>query len=164
MVTARILLSPGLVIFCLLGSPANAQGANEQVSLVGVPSGAALGKCENKEASLEFGTLLLLENATVRQRINGREWLISLNDLSVHVEETTSRVNAPITRVFEIRRLISGKEIPDVDLKLAMLNGQVFVYWRETFRHRQFRVGLFKFSEGNFVSWCEGTAGMDVSH
>lgn len=54
--------------------------------------------------------------------------------------------------------LISGAKGGDLDLnlKIVALDGEVFFYWRETYKHRSFRQGLLRIVGDNIVPFCEG--------
>ncbi len=50
----------------------------------------------------------------------------------------------------------------DVELKLGLYEQQIVLYWRETYRHRIYRQGLFRFEGQALVPMCEGEGGEDI--
>lgn len=54
---------------------------------------------------------------------------------------------------------IEPKDNLDVELKLAFLSGDLVLYWKETYKHRIYRQGLFRFLNGRPISLCEGRGG-----
>jgi hypothetical protein len=90
--------------------------------------------------------------------------MISLTDLSVLIEELKARPDDQVTSVYEIRRMLGRQQLPDVDLTLGLLDGALVIYWRETYKHSSYSLGLFKFSNGKLIQLCEGSGGVDASH
>ncbi|HKE94961.1 MAG TPA: hypothetical protein VKB34_11685 [Povalibacter sp.] len=105
-----------------------------------------------------------LSNTSIKQVSGNRSWQISLSDLSVLVQDLKPQSDDQPIKVYEIRRLLRGKELPDIDLTLGLLDRAVVVYWRETYKHRTYKQGLFKVVDGELTLPCEGFGGVDVSH
>ncbi len=56
-----------------------------------------------------------------------------------------------------------GRDL-DLNLSLAALDGEVMVYWRETFQHRVYEQGLLKVVGDDVQIYCSGAAGADSVH
>jgi len=51
----------------------------------------------------------------------------------------------------------------DLDLKFVLIDGAIGLYWRETFQHRMYRQGVFRFTWGQLTKVCEGRGGESFS-
>lgn len=63
------------------------------------------------------------------------------------------------TKFFRIDRLISQSSDLDLDLRWASINNEPVLFWRETYRHRPARMGIFQVSSIGFRPLCEGMTG-----
>lgn len=117
------------------------------------------------QTAVDFGTLLHLSNKSVITIAGKQRWRITLDGSnSVLVEAIGLNSESGPIHVFEIRRMLNRENPPDIDLSFALVEGSLFIYWRETFKHRSFDRGLFKFDAGVFSSYCMGTGGVNSSH
>jgi hypothetical protein len=121
-------------------------------------------ECESPNRNVGMSTLLLLENRSVEVAEGAARWRITVGDIVVRVEKLLGLDANQTTSIFEVRRMIDERSTLDVDIKLGILEGELVLHWRETFKHRSYRFGLFRFSNGKFLSLCTGTGGVDVSH
>jgi hypothetical protein len=51
----------------------------------------------------------------------------------------------------------------DVELKFAYFEGELVIYWKETFQHRIYKQGLFKVDRGGAAFICSGSGGVRTS-
>src|SRR5688572_1852979 len=122
------------------------------------------GNCKSTSGEFALNSVLFLTNKSVRLNSSSGDFEITVGDLSVTVNRVDKSVDSRTTKVYEIRRLVARGSIPDLDLSLVIVNGDLGLYWRETYRHRSYRQGLFKIVGSQLVSLCEGTGGIDSSH
>jgi hypothetical protein len=134
-------------------------GVSEEVPLIARP-------CTRVEDGtvVDFGALLHLTNKSVVTVAGKRSWQLTLSGLSVLIKESGSKSAGGLIDVFEIRRMINRDAPPDIDLSFALLDGSLYVYWRETYKHRSFDQGLYKFEAGKLSYFCMGSGGVDSSH
>jgi hypothetical protein len=52
----------------------------------------------------------------------------------------------------------------DVELKLAYVSGEAALYWKETYQHRIYRQGVFRFVGDRVQKLCEGRGGVNSSN
>lgn len=50
----------------------------------------------------------------------------------------------------------------DVELKLGYFDGMLVVFWKETFRHRIYRQGLFRIAGESVTPLCAGRGGVTI--
>ena len=121
------------------------------------------GYCANSEGPIEMDAILLLRNETVQI---GEGLEARLNGESVHINEIGQR---EAFSLFSIATAISPAADIDIRLEFASLNGQLFVYWQETYLHRIYRQGLFRIDAAadwsdRLTPYCEGEGGEWISH
>jgi hypothetical protein len=120
---------------------------------------AWVGTCEGQGRSFDLGLLMTLENRTIQidrpdgriqVRINGEHFFIE------RVREAATQT------LFGVN---TGNEVDphadlDVELKLAYFEGQLVIYWKETFQHKIYRQGLFKVEADHLSLICTGRGGI----
>lgn len=120
-----------------------------------------IGSCTSADGPVDLSRLWYLENRSV-EVANHR---VGLGPQSVGI--TILDATPVRTHHYDIPRMVSEggpAGDPDVELKLVVLDGQLAVYWRETYRHRMYRQGLFRVNGARLVRWCEGMGGIYTSH
>ncbi len=121
------------------------------------------GYCANSDGPIDLDAILFLRNESVRigegleARINGEH--IYINEIGQREAFT----------YFSVATAISPTTDIDIRLEFASLNGQVFVYWKETYLHRIYRQGLFRIDAtadwpDRLTPYCEGEGGEWISH
>ena len=120
-----------------------------------------IGSCISTDGPVDLSRLWYLENRSV-EVANHR---VGLGPQSVGI---TILDATPIrTHHYDIPWMVSERGPvgdPDVELKLVLLDGQLAVYWRETYQHRMYRQGLFRVKGAYLARWCEGEGGIYTSH
>jgi hypothetical protein len=129
-----------------------------------VPAGPRPCTSGKGQAAIDFGTLLHLSNKSVVTISGKHRWRVTLQEISVLVEAIGVDSESGLVDVFEIRRILNPEAPPDIDLSFALVEGSLFVYWRETYKHRSFERGLFKFDAGKLSDFCRGTGGVNSIH
>ncbi len=64
------------------------------------------------------------------------------------------------TTSFNLGDILDGESGIDIELRIASVENQLAVYWRETFQHRIYRQGLLRIAEEGLLPWCEGRGGI----
>lgn len=120
-----------------------------------------MNSCVSAGGPVDMSRLWFLENRSVD--VLNRRIRLGRQSLGIELLDATP----PRTHVYDIPWMVSeGGEAgdPDIELKLVLLDGQLAVYWRETYQHRQYRQGLFRVEDSRLVPWCEGMGGIYTSH
>jgi hypothetical protein len=120
-----------------------------------------IGYCTAADGPVDLSRLWYLENRSV-EAANHR---VGLGPQSVGI--TVLDATPVRTHHHDIPWMVSERGSagdPDVELKLVVLEGQLAVYWRETYQHRMYRQGLFRVEGSRLVRWCEGMGGTYTSH
>lgn len=66
------------------------------------------------------------------------------------------------TRIpYQVDYIITGDVELDIEMDPVLLEGNLYVYWRETFRHRSYRQGLLEVTGMTINKVCEGNGGVD---
>jgi len=133
------------------------------VSPVEVIELAPYGYCVSAVGPVPMDTVLFLRNEEVdigsglEARIRGE---------TVYINETGHR---DTFSYFSIATAVSPTADIDIQLQFALLDGELFVHWRETYLHRIYRQGLFRVEPQDdwpdrLVPFCEGRGGEEISH
>lgn len=121
------------------------------------PDTVGLGNCEVRGNSVDLRRMIVHENrwldaigehGRIRVRISGE---------SVAFERLEG--DRSITS-FNVGAILSDESDIDVELRLALVENQLSVYWRETFQNRIYRQGLFRIVGEELQRWCEGRGGV----
>ena len=117
-----------------------------------------VGNCVAREGtSFDLGKLLFLKTDSVIVERPLETLRISIKGERVEIEDLRSRQEGAY--VTNIAGEVEPKVDLDVELKLAMMTGSLVVYWKETYQHRIYRQGLFRFVNGRPAAVCEGRGG-----
>ncbi len=114
-----------------------------------------IGRCNYDGGVIDLDEIWMLENQRVRR---DAATTLRIDDTKFYVERGASAsISEPIYIIPSDRPL-------DIDIKFAVVNGEIALYWRETFQHRSYRQGLLRINGDDLTPWCEGRGGVDVSH
>lgn len=124
------------------------------------------GSCEGDGISIDMRRVMFLENRTLvidgatgplQLRVEGEDF--AAEEIGEHSQHRTYA--EPIDAMTE------PDEDLDIELKLALVNNQLALYWRETYQNRFYRQGLlaiegrrfFNSEAGGLRPLCEGRGG-----
>ena len=147
------------LILGLAGPPV---GSLREPLIVPIEEISETGDCIKNGKSFNLERVLFLENKTLELDEHGRSLRVRLSGENVTIEDLGSRSEGKFFANigYEVDK---GGDL-DVLLKLAQLNGQLVLYWRETSLHRVYRQGLFRIGGKGISPMCEGTGGISSSH
>jgi hypothetical protein len=122
--------------------------------------------CDGSGGSIDMDRVMYLENRMLNVEGGTGPLHLWLDDETFYSEETGehSRHRTYIDRIDSVVQ--QGADV-DIDLKFALVNGRLMLYWRETYRHRFYRQGLlalegralFGDERRGIVPICEGRGG-----
>ena len=118
---------------------------------------ALLGYCAGAQGSLDMAKLLIVENRSIS--LSRSTATAEINQESIIYRYLPENNLA----VFDINALISPDEDLDILARFAVYNGNLVIYWRETYLNRSYRQGVLLLGERPQVL-CEGRGGADTSH
>jgi hypothetical protein len=118
-------------------------------------------KANGSEVDLQ--TVALLKNDKLDLRPYGLKAIVSIDGDWINVSATPG---SPIRSYKQdIGYAALGGESLDVDLSIALYEGRVLLHWKETFKHREARLGLLRFKDdGHLETLCVGGPTVVVSH
>jgi hypothetical protein len=123
-----------------------------------------LGSCIGQDGPIELRRALFLENRVLDFIGESGPMRIVLLGQTVRISSLNLSEDE---RIYDrnIGESVSGEQgTADVNLKLALFEGRLVVYWRETVQHRIYRQGLFRVNGSDLTALCEGRAGSETSH
>ncbi|MCE3252336.1 MAG: hypothetical protein K0Q67_1346 [Cellvibrio sp.] len=108
--------------------------------------------------------VIFIKNESIKYRHENKFIFLKINDENIKISETIdSKIDPDSEKIVQIDSLI-GDNDPDINLTLILLDGEYGVYWRETFQHKKYRQGIYKYEGNSLVSVCAGEAGIESSH
>jgi len=133
-------------------------------AVIDLSNRVGMGSCLSRHGPIELRNALFLENRAL-------EFMGSRGLLRVELEGQVARISSRETSGDEtISRTDIGELVDDhgsasdVGVKLALLDGRVVIYWRETFQNRIYRQGLLRIEGLALTPLCQGRAGTEISH
>lgn len=112
---------------------------------------------------VDLRRLWILKDDAIELREGSRFWRIRVNWESVTVETLTGGATGEV-EMRDIGLDLDEQRDIDIEVRLAVLEGTLVAYWRETYQHRRYRQGLYRFEGGKFEPWCEGVGGIEAIH
>lgn len=121
---------------------------------------APAGTCVTSDGAVDLRRVLFLENRSIDISDHGTPRRVTLVRESVTVQNLVDQT----TLVHDLGSDISATSDIDIQLRLILLDGNLGVYWRETYQHRRYRQGIFRIHGERLTSLCEGLGGANSSH
>lgn len=114
-----------------------------------------MGRCSFEGGVIDLDEVWMLENRRVRRDATT---VLRMDDTRFYIERGNSAT------IIEPIFVVPSDTPLDIDIKFAVVNGEMAIYWRETFQHRSYRHGLLRIEENDLSPWCEGRGGVDFDH
>lgn len=120
-----------------------------------------IGTCVAEGRSYDLHRLMLLENQAVE--IDGPHGPLRVSIAEEYVQIHTADA-APARAVYatNIANAVDPHSNLDVELKLGYFDGILVVFWKETFRHRIYRQGMFRIAGESVRPLCAGRGGVTI--
>lgn len=120
-----------------------------------------IGICEADGRSYNLNRLLRLENDAAE--IDGPQGPLRVSISEEYVEISTAGTS-PGRTVYStnIGDAVDPTGNLDVELKLGYIEGMLVIFWKETFRYRIYRQGLFRVSGEGVAPLCAGRGGVTI--
>lgn len=116
------------------------------------------GYCKtNGGKSYEMELVRHINNESIQTRVGSAEFILSLELDNLKAVELG---NPDEEWIANIADFLHTDYRPDVVISFAELDHEDFVYWRESYVHRTYRQGLFKFNGKTIVPVCTGVGGV----
>jgi len=124
-----------------------------------------LGSCiDQNRRPLQLRKIMFLETRDFIQEMPQSTMRVTLNRQTITIK-ITPRKGEESWRPIDVGGLVSRGDVDaDVDLKLGLYENNLVLYWRETYKHRMYRQGLFRIKGQELIVMCEGYGGEDISH
>lgn len=101
----------------------------------------------------------------MREVLFGSNRLIARDGRRLRIDgERLSIISGELTRPIRIDSLLFPDEDVDMELSFAVVDGELLLYWRETYRHRHYRQGFLRIVDDSLVEVCRGGGGVEMSH
>lgn len=101
----------------------------------------AMGECVGGNGRIDLHRVMFLENRTLVVDGGTGPLRLRLEDETFYSEEIGERSERR-TYINQIDAMVQPGENLDIELKFALVNNRLVLYWRETYQHRFYRQGL----------------------
>lgn len=155
----------GIILAAMILAGAAGPQPVASVPVTSVPEGELeidpVGSCAAGGKRFDLRRVMFLENRSID--IDGPDGplRISLDEDSINIEALGGKARRS-TYVNKIPYEI-GDDV-DVQLKLALHDGKLVLYWKESFLYRTYRQGMFSIVGQDIAFLCEGNGGSWRSH
>lgn len=139
---------------------------NEESVVAGFRAGNSLllGFCKSGKKFIDMEGVIFIKNESIKYRYSNKFIFLKINGESIKISESIdSKAEPDSEKIIQVDRLLDKGDL-DVNLTLILLNGEYGIYWRETFQHKKYRQGIYKYEGARLVSVCVGEAGINSSH
>lgn len=106
---------------------------------------------------VDLDRAMFLENRTIDVGEGAQRRRIRVEAETFYIEDLWSRT--PSTRYLEVEEEIGDGVLRDIELKLVSVEGELALYWRETYQHQQYRQGVMRIGAEGLIRWCNGFGG-----
>lgn len=133
------------------------------VTVVSSPQLDVIGNCAGTGGrSFDLEKLLLLENRTALMEGSDGTLRVSVAGERVEILRLRPKSDGSVY-ITNIGYEVEPRADLDVELKLALNSGELVVYWKETYKNRIYRQGLFRIMGQHVAALCQGRGGFDSS-
>lgn len=119
-----------------------------------------IGTCEAEGRSYNLHRLMLLENQAVD--VDGPRGPLRVSIAEEYVQIHTAGPAPAAVYATNIGEAADPDADLDVELKLGYFDGALVVFWKETFRYRIYRQGMFRISGESVTPLCAGRGGVTI--
>lgn len=121
-----------------------------------------IGACGDQVRRVDMRRVAFLENQSIDLGTGSTQMRIRIEGEKAYTQAIGTNINQP-THIHNVALDVQRNGDIDIQLKLAILDGQLLIYWRETFQHRMYRHGLLRPELTRLVPVCEGRGGFNSS-
>lgn len=116
------------------------------------------GTCQTAEGGyISISSTLRIENSRAEIKFDSSRYVAEINGETIRITDEDSGIVVFI----RVDTKIDVNEDLDLDLKFVLLEGELSLYWRETFRHRLYRQGIFRILRDGLAARCSGVGGIE---
>lgn len=124
------------------------------------PAPGSIGNCiDARQRSVDLHELYFLSSPTAVIESRNGSFQVTLAGEHVEVSRVGQISGGGVYKT-NIGYEVEPRDDLDVELKLAYLTGNPVIYWKETYRHRIYRQGLFRVVDMGVEAICQGKGGV----
>lgn len=128
----------------------------------------SLGSCKGKEGSVDLESLLFLQNTEIKEKSDGVLSITKIDREEIHIEKYSSEGELDKRIILDVDADVAARfneDDVDIDLYFVLLDkNEVAIYWKETYKYRTYRQGIYKISNDDISFLCDGRGGVYKSH
>ena len=105
--------------------------------------------------------VLFIENPVVEIESSGKTFEIYVERESFYAKEINKN-GEEVEHFEDVDSLLNMEDDLDIELKLAQYKGDLMLFWRETFKNRIYKQGLFLVDGPQLKLACKGEGGSHI--
>jgi len=126
------------------------------------------GSCKAEKVDLDLEGIYFLKNTMVKQSAKDGYRILEVDndgvDIKYYANNDVLKRTIPLDVAMKILSFNKDKGDIDIEVNFILLDGQVAIYWKETYLHRLYKQGVFKVENDELVFFCQGKGGTYTSH
>ena len=115
------------------------------------------------DREVDLRRVMFLQNSSIDTDGPTGPFRVSLHGETIHIQPLPSGSERG-TYVNNVGYAVDPRADIDLNLKLALVDGKLVLYWKETFQYRAYRQGIFEITRQGITEVCQGHGGMSRSH
>jgi len=133
-------------------------------TVIASPKVDAVGDCVSARGqAFDLRKVMFLENRSLDLERGDETVRVTLRGERIELVKLGAKPDGGIYST-NIGDEVEADDDLDVELKLAYVSGEAVLYWKETYQHRIYRQGMFRFLGDRVQKLCEGKGGVNSSN
>lgn len=128
----------------------------------------AKGSCKSETVNLSLNNVYFLKDKSLIEPIVDGYKILEINgdnfDVAYYSKDGKFKQLKFDNIALDVAANNKNNSDVDIEASFVLLDGQVAVYWKETFINRPYKHGIFKVDNDKLVFYCEGKGGIYKSH
>jgi hypothetical protein len=127
----------------------------------------SIGFCRSKEGPVDLENLLYLKNREIKEKSNGIISIIKIAREAIHIEKYDNKKALDQRIVLDVDADVAARlkeDDVDINIDFVLVDNDLAVFWKETYEHQPYRLGIYKIVDDDISFFCDGRGGVYKSH
>lgn len=123
------------------------------------------GVCKTKNESINMKELLYLKNDEIK--FPSKNMTLKIKGEAIRFELYNKVGEVTKTLITDLGADLAeryNKDDIDINIEFIFLNKNPAIYWRETYQHQIYRLGIYTIQDNRIEFYCDGVGGVSKSH
>lgn len=133
-------------------------GSDHEIKSIRGMENPSLGFCKTKKGRfIDLSKLLFIRNKVIPNGIFNKKY----SSISIREEKLVYLNSDNTEEIVDLNFYVGSEDDFDISSTFALSEGQLYLYWRQTFIHRSYYQGLLKIDKAKVSQYCYGSGGVD---